>query len=633
MKSNPREHSMEGEMDEAPYFVEKIGNATLLSRAELHKSIDEMNAGKRAYFEAWSSDHAGQAIFISALKQCIEEKTKHGKFLGVGISDSDALETLRSIINRSQEMWISDESPKRKSSKERKISACLLEQKYTHAFLVLLDKHADEIVQSSASTHDQIDERTHQLQERIRHSTALKVDFLHKRSEVAVANVRLVRSIANDYTMHDTIITVNDLVDEGVFGLMSAIDYFDTSLGNEFSTYAMHWIRQSILNFLKNKTRVIKIGDRDRNKMSRLRSFEHAARAAQKPRPDDRDITRELMISIDDVRLARAHGTRPSSLTAVIRGSDDTYFSDIIPGKDDGTVAERNIDSSLLRQNLLIALYALSARQRLIVNLHKGLGIRETSQEDSQLPMFSTDENLYNLRLTIQVVSTLLGTARQRIEHILKEAQVFLRSSNHPYVRKFQAMSTDEPQCKNDNGSVSLVPGANIAPEMLPLSLILKEGFVPNLSRRGLYLVRDVLTTGLPDLYSHDFSTDSIRILMNALRKNGTPHPEEGRFIDRHGNTEVRTMKPEEIVSEALLKCAQSVSAVVDSRETIKIIPASHRATYDIISELQNIHSTPGTELTREGLNSVELYLEIVTNGRAVRRNKEPKASIRHRVP
>jgi DNA-directed RNA polymerase sigma subunit (sigma70/sigma32) len=78
-------------------------------------------------------------------------------------------------------------------------------------------------------------------------------------SKLVLANLRLVVRIAYDFKWR-TSIELSDLVQDGIIGLMRAVDGFDPELGHRFSTYASYWIRQSIGRAIQNTSRMIRIG-------------------------------------------------------------------------------------------------------------------------------------------------------------------------------------------------------------------------------------------------------------------------------------------------------------------------------------------------------------------------------------
>ena len=92
------------------------------------------------------------------------------------------------------------------------------------------------------------------------------------RKKLIESNLRLVVSIAKCYL--NSGLSFEDLIQEGNFGLMKAVDKFDLSKGNKFSTYATYWIRQSIISSLNSKSRMIRVPDYMLIKVRLIKKFE-----------------------------------------------------------------------------------------------------------------------------------------------------------------------------------------------------------------------------------------------------------------------------------------------------------------------------------------------------------------------
>ncbi len=79
------------------------------------------------------------------------------------------------------------------------------------------------------------------------------------KEEIILRNMRLVRHVAGRYAQITTSLTLDDLVSEGVFGLVKAIEKFDTERNVKFSTYAVPWIKQSIKRAIENQEGVVRV--------------------------------------------------------------------------------------------------------------------------------------------------------------------------------------------------------------------------------------------------------------------------------------------------------------------------------------------------------------------------------------
>ncbi len=145
------------------------------------------------------------------------------------------------------------------------------------------------------------------------------------RDQMVEANLRLVTSIAGRF--HGRSTTFDDLVQEGVVGLILAIDRFDTSRGTRFSTFATHWIRQGIGRALEKSDRIIRIPSHAHVVERHARKAEERLHAATGRAPRDEEIILEAEMS-------------PSIARTYYRLVEDSLSIDGMQGTDDGEVVD-----------------------------------------------------------------------------------------------------------------------------------------------------------------------------------------------------------------------------------------------------------------------------------------------------
>ena len=224
-----------------------------------------------------------------------------------------------------------------------------------------LDKYLQEIGKVDLITAEEEVE----LAQRIKNGDQIALEKLTK------ANLRFVVSVAKQYQNQG--LTLPDLINEGNLGLIKAAQRFDETRGFKFISYAVWWIRQSILQALAEQSRIVrlplnKIGSI--NKINKTYAFLEQAHERQ---PSAEEKAKELDMTINDVKESLKNSGRHVSMDAPLVEGEDSNLYDVLNSGE-----SPNPDRSLLHESLKTeierALETLTPREADVVRLYFGLG-------------------------------------------------------------------------------------------------------------------------------------------------------------------------------------------------------------------------------------------------------------------
>ena len=224
-----------------------------------------------------------------------------------------------------------------------------------------LDKYLQEIGKVDLITADEEVE----LAQRIKVGDQTALEKLTK------ANLRFVVSVAKQYQNQG--LTLPDLINEGNLGLIKAAKRFDETRGFKFISYAVWWIRQSILQALAEQSRIVrlplnKIGSI--NKINKMYAF--LEQENERP-PSAEEIAKKLDMTVNDVKESMKNSGRHVSMDAPLIEGEDSNLYDVLNSGE-----SPNPDRKLLHESLRIeisrALETLTPREADVVKLYFGLG-------------------------------------------------------------------------------------------------------------------------------------------------------------------------------------------------------------------------------------------------------------------
>ena len=223
--------------------------------------------------------------------------------------------------------------------------------------------------------------------------------------ELVEANLRFVVSVAKKYQGNG--LSLADIINEGNMGLIKAAKRFDHTRGFKFISYAVWWIRQSILQALAEQSRLIRLP------LNRVGTITKITRAAEKleaeveRQPKGNEIGSQLEMSGDEVLMAMQYSRRHSSLNSPFQEGENSSLLDIIEDSESDE-PEAQIMMESMSEEVAAALETLSDRERTVLEMYFGI------DRDSAMTLNEIGEEF---DLTRERVRQIKEKAIQRLRH------------------------------------------------------------------------------------------------------------------------------------------------------------------------------------------------------------------------
>jgi RNA polymerase primary sigma factor len=218
------------------------------------------------------------------------------------------------------------------------------------------------------------------------------------------SNLRFVVKVAKEYQNQGLPLT--DLINEGNLGLIKAAKRFDETRGFKFISYAVWWIRQSILKALAEHSRVVRLPLNRVGLISKVNQIVRNLEQEFNREPSYEEIAKELEISIPDISEALSSNAFHVSLDQPINRSEEGSMKEIISNPDSKT-PDGDLVKESLRQEIRRVLKSLTTREEKIIKMYFGVD--------------------YERPYTLEEIGERLKLTRERVRQIKERALIRLR--------------------------------------------------------------------------------------------------------------------------------------------------------------------------------------------------------------
>lgn len=224
---------------------------------------------------------------------------------------------------------------------------------------------------------------------------------VYSRNELIKTNMKLIENIALK-SIQTTTLTKSDLIQEGIFGLVKALEKFNPSLGFKFSTYASWWIKQSMFKAISEQSYAYNIPVYVQETLSRFKKTKQEMEQKSQKEVSNYEVAKKLSITKEKIDTLLNAYTKALSIESgvVLSGNKELSFCEII--EDEKQNVEREVYDIELKEQIHCALNYLKEKEKNVIVLRFGL-------EDKE-------------RKTLEEIGNSFGVTKECIRQIEKRA-------------------------------------------------------------------------------------------------------------------------------------------------------------------------------------------------------------------
>ena len=209
------------------------------------------------------------------------------------------------------------------------------------------------------------------------------------------ANLRFVVSVAKQYQNQG--LSLPDLINEGNLGLIKAAEKFDETRGFKFISYAVWWIRQSILQALAEQSRIVRLPLNQVGSINKINKALQRFEQLHERRPSAEELAEELDIPVDKIADTLKMSGRHVSVDAPFVEGEDNSLIDVMVNEDSPN-ADRGLINESLSKEIDRALASLTPREAEIIRKFFGIGISEKTLEEIGEDLHLTRERVRQIK-------------------------------------------------------------------------------------------------------------------------------------------------------------------------------------------------------------------------------------------
>ena len=216
------------------------------------------------------------------------------------------------------------------------------------------------------------------------------------KEKLVKANLRFVVSVAKQYQHQG--LSLTDLIDEGNIGLVKAAEKFDETRGFKFISYAVWWIRQSILQAIAEQSRIVRLPLNQVSAISKINQVTNEFIQQHNRRPSIHELSELTGIDESRIRQSQNADNHHMSIDAPFSDDDDNSMADMLSGGEDSRT-DRSVDFESMSDDLKAVLKkTLKDREITIVTECFGIGCHEKGLEEIGTEMGLTRERVRQIR-------------------------------------------------------------------------------------------------------------------------------------------------------------------------------------------------------------------------------------------